>query len=68
MNYICTPRLSSASPPPGSSVSPLYVCPFCGATCLDREVPEKLEGKATIKACFDCAIRKAIRKQRRRCG
>ena len=61
MNYICMPRLSASTPPPCGSIALVSSCPVCGATCWDREVPEELEGKAAVKVCVECAIRKVTR-------
>ena len=61
MNYICMPRLSAFAPPPRGSIALLSACPVCGATCWDREIPEELEGKAVVKVCVECAIRRVTR-------
>lgn len=69
MRYICMPRFSGSTSPPRNSVGFINVCPTCGATCWDREVPKEIEGKPHIKLCTECAIRKVTGKpQVRRCG
>lgn len=67
MHYVCLSPVATTPRLRRPAETRLTACPVCGTTCWDREIPEELKEKATMKVCTECAIRRVTRTIKR-CG